>query len=115
MVRIDVAQGAVVVEGALMNEACGQFRSALESLRGSRITQATVNLSRVTIAAREPIGLLYILWLDLSRRGRAPYIDAPAFIWQMLGRIAVEQGLLKRIATYQAGPAFAAGVPASAE
>ncbi len=103
MVRIDVATDAVVVEGELLKEACEQFRSALESLRRSRITQVKVNLSRVTAAAYEPIGLLYALWLELSKGGRAPYIDAPAFIWQMLGRAAVEQGLLKSIAGDHAG------------
>ena len=94
MVLIEAAVDAVVVEGELLEGACEQFGWALDSLRRSGITGATVDLSRVSIAASEPIRLLFALWLDMFKQGRAPHLKAPPYIWQMLGKAAVDQGFL---------------------
>ena len=96
MALIEAAVDAVVVEGELLDGACEQFGRALDSLRESGITGATVDLSRVSMAASEPIRLLFAAWLDMYKQGRAPYLKAPSHIWQMLGRAAVDQGFLKR-------------------
>ncbi len=94
--RIDVADDAVVVEGELMDDSCGEFERALESLRTSRVIWTTVDLSRVTSAARGPIEVLFTVWLDLFREGRAPFLKATDEVWHMLGRAAVERGFMKK-------------------
>jgi hypothetical protein len=103
MVRIEVAGGAVVVEGELVEEACGEFEQALDSLRWSKVGRPTVDLSRITAAAARPVGLLFAAWLDMFSQGRAPYLKAPPCIWQMLGQAAVDQGFRKRDAQGASG------------
>ncbi len=94
MARIEATAEAVVVEGELLEEDCEKFEEALFSLRRSKVTWTTVDLSRVTAAAPGPINLLFAAWLDMFKQKRAPYLDAAEHIWRMLGKAAVDQRFL---------------------
>ena len=105
MARIEMGLDSVVVEGKLQQEACEEFEEALDSLRRSEVAWAMVDLSRVTAATAEPIGLLYAAWLDMFKRGRPPYLRAPNYIWRMLGKAAVDHGFsMKSAGSAQPGP-----------
>ncbi len=93
MVHIEVAADAIVVEGDLLEEACEEFAEALDSLRRSTATRATVDLFGTTAAASKAIGLLFALWLDTFSHGRALHLLAPGYVWAMLGKAAVEHML----------------------
>ena len=96
MARIEAGPDTVVVEGELPEEACEELEEALDALRGSRITLATVDLSRVTTAASKPVGLVFALWLDLFRQGRVLDLVAPGHVWDVLGRAGVDQMFMKK-------------------
>lgn len=96
--RIEVGLDSVVVEGRLQKEACEEFEEALDSLRRSEVAWAMVDLSRVTAATAEPIGLLFAAWLDMFKQGRPPYLRVPNHIWRMLGKAAVDHGFSRKSA-----------------
>ncbi len=125
---LEAVAGSLVVEGELVfeetDEACERFEEALADLLRSRATIPAVDLARVSAVSSRAAELLFTLWLELLREGRALLLVAPDHAWEMLGRAAVDRMLAER-ATDAARPVqvapgapsettFAAGRPAGA-
>ena len=103
MALVESGPEIAVFEGELMfddgdegNEACEEFEKALEGLRRSGVKIPIVDLARVTAVSAKPAELLFTMWLDLIGEGRAFVLLAQDHVWEMLGRAAVDQMLVKR-------------------
>ena len=96
MVRIEATAAEVVVEGRLFEETCEKFEKALERLQCSGVKVPTVDLARVTAFSSKPAELLFTMWKNLLREGRAFVLLAPNHVWEMLARAAVDRMLVKR-------------------
>ncbi len=98
MVRIEATAAEVVVEGQLFEETCEEFEKALERLQCSGVKIPTVDLARVTAFSSKPAELVFAMWKNLLREGRAFVLLAPDYIWQMLARAVVDQEFLSKSA-----------------
>ncbi len=96
MVRIQATAAEVVVEGKLFEETCEEFEKALERLQCSGVKIPTVDLARVTAFSSKPAQLVFAMWKNLLREGRAFVLLAPDHVWQMLARAVVDRMLVKR-------------------
>lgn len=97
---LEAVAGSLVVEGELVfdesDEACERFEKALANLRRSGARIPAVDLVRVSAVSSRAAELLFTLWLDLLREGRALLLLAPDHAWEMLGKAAVDRMLVKR-------------------
>lgn len=102
MAKLEAVAGSLVAEGELVfedaDEARGRFEDALADLVRSRATIPVVDLTRVSAISSRAAGLLFALWLELLREGRALLLVAPDHAWEMLGRAAVDRMLAGRAA-----------------
>ncbi len=116
MALLESGPEIAVFEGELVfdegNEACEEFEKALEGLQRSGVRIPTVDLARVTAVSAKPADLLFTMWLDLIREGRAFVLLAPDHVWEMLGRAAVDRMLVKRPASASRLPH---GVPSASK
>lgn len=96
MAIVEVSPDAVVIEGELLDDDCGEFREALEGLRRSEVKVPTVDVSRVSAISSMPIGLLVTLCINLLAEGRWFDLLASDRVWDVLGKVGLSGVFFRR-------------------